>query len=160
MRKGILARDQDAGLEREEADEGRTSERLFEELSGLGFQFEAAVLMGLCPGERGYALHEIIDGFRRPAFLGKHRLNNLCGFRLREAAPAQERLAILLLARNDPFARRLDAGDEMRRRGVREMFERWRRLMGKPGTGEFRVTDVDLFEILDAPKASVRAHAS
>lgn len=47
MRKGILARDQDAGLEREEADEGRTSERLFKKLSGLGFQFEAAVLMGL-----------------------------------------------------------------------------------------------------------------
>lgn len=113
MTKGILARDQDAGLKSGEADEGLASERLFEELSGLGFQFEATVLVGLRPCERGYALHEIINGFRRPAFLGEHRLDDLRGFGLREAAPAQERLAIFVLARDDAFAGGLDAGDEM-----------------------------------------------
>jgi hypothetical protein len=48
----------------------------------------------------------------------------------------------------------------MLRRGIREMLQRGRCLMGKPGGGEFRVTDVHFLEIFQPPQAPVGAYAA
>ncbi len=71
--------------------------------------------MRLVARDGGDALNEIEDALRRTAFLGQHRVDDLAGFGFGEAATAQEVAAILVAARHDPLARRLDAVDERQR---------------------------------------------
>lgn len=59
-----------------------------EQLLRLAFHIEAGILVGLTPGERSDALHEVEDRFGRATFLGKHSLDDLACFSLGEAAPA------------------------------------------------------------------------
>ena len=83
--------------------------------------------------------------------------DHLRRLRLAEAALAQEVLAILVLAGDDPFARRLDARDERRGRGLGEARQRRRRLVGEALGGELAVPDADFLEPLDAPEIAVHA---
>lgn len=64
---------------------------------------------------------------------------------------------ILVAARHDPLAGRLDAVDERQRRGTGEVRQRWRRLMSEAVGGIFGMADDDLLEILHAPEVSILA---
>lgn len=106
--------------------------------------------MRLGAGERRDPLDEIEDRFRRPTFLLQHGGDDLLGLGTREAAPAQEALAIVILAGDDLLASRSDPRQKRRGRRRGEAFQRRRRLMREAVAGEFAVADRDLLEALGA----------
>ena len=65
--------------------------------------------------------------------------------------------AILVLARDDLLARRLDAVDEGQGEEFAKSGQGRRRLMGEARGGIFGMADRDLLEILDAPEVAVLA---
>jgi hypothetical protein len=89
-----------------------------QQLLGLSFELETRVLIGLGARQCGDPLYEIEDRFRRPPLFRQDHLNHLAGLAFREAAPTQDALTVVILARDDPFACRLDAGDERSGRWV------------------------------------------
>lgn len=111
--------------------------------------------MCLSTCERGDALHEVEYTLGRPTFFREHRLDDFAGFGLGETATAQEGLAIIVVARDNTFTRRPDAGNEGRWRGIGETRQCGCRLMREALGRKFRVPDGDLLEILRAPKISV-----
>ena len=129
----------------------------FEQLLGFAFEFETRVLIGLGARQRGDALHEIENRFRRPPLLRQHHLDDLAGLTFREAAPAKKCFAVVILTSDDPLACRLDAGDEGRRRGIGKAGQRGRCLKRKPLGGKLRVPDGDFLEILGAPEIAIGA---
>jgi len=104
--------------------------------------------MRLATGQGCDALREIKKNCRRSALLMQHGLDDFRGFRLGEPALAQESVAILIAAGDDPLARGLDAGDERRRRGVGEARQGRGGLVGEALRGELGMPDSDLLEIL------------
>ncbi len=129
-----------------------------EQLLRLSLHVEASVLMGLVACDGGDALHKIENALGRATFLRQDRVDDLAGLGLREATAAQEVGTILVGARHDPLAGHLDAVDERQRRGVGEVRQRRRGLMGEAIGGVFGVADRDLLEVLDAPQIAVLAN--
>src|SRR3990167_5964329 len=113
--------------------------------------------MRLGAGERRDSLDEIEDRLRRGSFLLEHGGDDLLGFGSREAALAQEALAILILAGDDLFASGPDPRQKRRGRRCGEAFQRRRRLMREPVAGELAVADRDLLEALGPPDIAVHA---
>ena len=113
--------------------------------------------MGLRPRRSGDALDEVEDGLGRAALLGQHGLDDPPGLGLRETALAQKGRAVLVIARHDLRAGRLDRVQEGCGRGVGEALQRRGGLMGEARGRVFRVPDRDLLEILDAPEVAVLA---
>src|SRR3546814_9923169 len=74
-----------------------------QEFRGLALQLQPRILMRLGAGERRDPLDEVEDRFRRAAFFLQHRGDDLLGLGAREAALAQEALAIVVLASDDLF---------------------------------------------------------
>ena len=122
-----------------------------QQLLCTGLHGEPSVLLSLGPGDRGDALDEVEDALGRAAFFSQHRLNDLVGLRLREAALAQEVGAVLVAAGDDPFACGTDALDERLRRGVGEVGKRRGRLVREAIGGVFGVPDGDLLEVFTGP---------
>ena len=85
-----------------------------QELGGLALQLQPRILMRLGAGERRDPLHEFEDRLGRATFLLEHGGDDLFGLRTREAAPAQEALAILILARDDLLTRGFDPRQKWR----------------------------------------------
>ncbi len=102
-------------------------------------------------------MDEVEDALRRAAFLGQNRLDDPPRLCLREPALAEEVLTVLVRPRDDLLARRADAVDKGRGRGLGETAQRRSGLVGEAGGGVFRVPDGDLLEVLDAPKVAVLA---
>src|SRR6267378_6247189 len=113
--------------------------------------------MGLGAGERRDALHEIENALGPAMFFAQHGLDDLRGLRFGETALAQKALAVLVAAGDDPLPRRLDPGDERRRRGIGETRERRCRFVSKTLCGRFGMPDRDLLKILDTPEIAVHA---
>src|SRR3546814_5432621 len=74
-----------------------------QEFRGLALQLQPRILMRLGAGERRDPLDEVEDRFRRAAFFLQHRGDDLLGHGAREAALAQEAIAIVVLARDELF---------------------------------------------------------
>ena len=70
----------------------------------------------------------------------------------------RKELAVLILAGDDLFARRLHAGNERCGGRIGETCQRRCGLMGKTLRGKFAMPDADLLKILDAPKVAIHAH--
>ena len=102
-----------------------------QEFGCLAFQLEPRVLVRLVARHGGDALHEVEHRLRRPAFLVQHGGDDLLRLWTREAALAQEGLAVFITSGDDGLARRPNAGDERRGRGVGEPLQRWRCLVGE-----------------------------
>src|SRR3546814_20518488 len=102
--------------------------------------------MRLGAGERRDPLDEVEDRFRRAAFFLQHRGDDLLGLGAREAALAQEALAIVVLASDDLFASGPDPGKKRCGRCRGEAFQRRRRLMRKAVAGDLAVADRDLLD--------------
>ncbi len=128
-----------------------------QQLLGARLHGEPRILLRLGPRDRRNALDEVEHALGQTAFFGQHRLDDLAGLRLGEAALAQEISAVLIAARDDPLACGADALDEGLRRGVGEVGERWRRFMREAVGGIFGMPDTDPLEVLDAPQVAVLA---
>src|SRR5690606_9553641 len=94
------------------------------------------------------------------SFLLQHGGDDLLGLGTREAALAQEALAILVLAGDDLLASRPDARQKRRGRRRGEPFQRGRRLVREPMAGELAVADRDLLEALGAPDIAIHANGA
>ncbi len=116
--------------------------------------------MRLVAGDRRDPLDEVEDARRRVALLGEHRLDDLRRLPFREATAPQEVAAVLVGFGHDPLARRPDALDEGTGRGVGEIHQRRRRLVGEARGGVFGMADGDLLEVLDTPQVPVLAHGA
>lgn len=87
------------------------------------------------------------DRLGRPPLLRQDHLDHLAGLALGKAAPTQEHFTLILPARDDPFAGRLDAGDEGCGRGVGEAGQRRCCLVCEALRRKLRVPDGDLLEV-------------
>src|SRR3546814_12445981 len=88
------SRDRPQGYRREAAPRG-------EQPGGLAFELEPRVLVRLVARERGDALNEIEDRRGRVPLFVEHSGDDPVGLAFREPALPQERLAIVIVARDD-----------------------------------------------------------
>lgn len=109
------------------------SARALEQLLGLALKLEPGVLLGLVSRETRDPLDKVEDALGRVALLNQDLVDDLTRLQLREAALAQEGLAVLVGPRHDLLAGRLDPVDEPRGRGIGKAGQRRCRLMREAG---------------------------
>jgi hypothetical protein len=106
--------------------------------------------MRLGASERGDSLHEVEYALGQPAFFVQDSGNHLRRLSLAETPLAEEGLAVLVLAGDDPLTCGFYSRDEWCGRRPGEVRQRRCRLMGEALRGEFAMPDADLLKALDA----------
>ena len=94
------------------------------------------------------------------AFVSQHGVDDLRVSAFEKPRARRNVGAIVIVTRDDPLARRLDAVDEGHGRGVGKVQQRRFGFERKAGGGVFGVADGDLLEIFDAPQIAILANST